>query len=317
MDIVGVDRFIVERTTRVLRSKQSELRRLDVFDERFYPPRDLDPETTARYFIVMVSMDHRLSRPGRPYRACLEDGCYEGADLLYRLGVRRLIEDVDFFTPEHLASIAIDEVKDTFSYGEISPPDIDIRTMLLRDLGFKLIKLYDSSVLKLIRESGNRIRGGFHGEGLVEKLRVFRAFEDPVEKKSMLFTKFMITRGLFNPVDELDVAVDNHLSRIAYRLGLVMVSGSLWSKIRGGIEVEYEEDVLLRLTIRRAYRYISTSSGLKPVIIDDYFWNMGRSICLRDTMPLCDKCLFRGFCRARRNNVFMVKEHVYYNTWYY
>jgi len=314
--MIGVDYNAVNRVAGLLRKTSVELDKLDLFDERYYPPRDMDTEIVLRYFIVMVAMDHRLSRPGKPYEACLSDGCYHGADLLYRLGSLKLREDPGFFSPEKLAEITIDEVREWLSVGSVQPVDIEVRTYLLRDLGVKLLKLYDGSVLELIKRSSNRVKGDLLNPGLVDNLKVFKAFEDPVEKKALLFVKFIIKRGLFKPVDQLDVAVDNHLTRISYRLGLVMVSGDLWRKIKEGVEVSVEEDVLLRLVVRRAYRELASKSRIDPCLIDDYFWIMGRTICIRDK-PLCDKCLFKNICLARRNNVFMVNEHVFYNTWYY
>jgi hypothetical protein len=317
LELVGVDMAVVERVARVLRRGEHRLEKLDVYDKRFYPPPSEEPEPTARYFLVMVAMDHRLSRPGRPYEACLEDGCYKGSDLLYRLGMAMYGENPEFFAPERLAEITVEDVKKWLSLGSAAPPDPEVRALLLRDLGVKLTKFYNSSVLRLIELSNNRVHGSIEAPGLAENLRVFRAYEDPVEKKTMLLAKFLVARGLFNPTDDLDVAVDNHLSRIAYRLGLVVVSGPLWSKIREGVEVTAEEDILLRLAVRRAYRYVAARSGLKPATIDDFFWIMGRKLCTRDTPPDCEKCLFKGYCRARKNSAFMVSEHVYYNTWYY
>lgn len=316
MDVIGIDHKTIERAARVLRNRQEELERLDLFDARFYP-RSESEEEILRYFIVMVAMDHRLSRPGRPYSACIENECYKGADLLYRLGSKVFHEEPEFFNPVRLAQIRVDDVIRVFSIGDASPPDPEVRTLLLRDLGYKLMKLYDGSVKKLLDLSNNRVRGSITQPGLVDHLRVFRAYEDPVEKKSMLLAKFLIGRGLFKPIDEIDVAVDNHLSRIAYRLGLVLVSGPLWEKIRKGLEVTSEDDTMLRLAIRRAYRLVAVKAGLKPSLVDDYFWLMGRKTCLRDEPPSCDRCLFKGFCMARRNNAFMVSEHLYYDTWFY
>lgn len=317
MEIVGVDIGVVERVARTLKHKSGALEKLDVYDTKFYPPVSDDPELVTRYFLVLIAMDHRLSRPGKPYEACLEDGCYKGADLLYRLGMKKYIEDPGFFSPERLVEIKVEDVREWLSIGNTMPPDLEIRTLLLRDLGYKLMRLYNSSALKIIEKSDNKIHGSLENPGLVDNLKVFRAYEDPVEKKAMLLAKFLITRGLFKPIDELDVAVDNHLSRIAYRVGLVMVSGPLWNKIKEGVEVTAEEDILLRIVVKRAYRYVAFKSGLSPIVIDDFFWIMGRKLCVRDRQPECEKCLFKSYCRARKNSVFMVNEHSYYNTWYY
>ncbi|WP_440059124.1 iron-sulfur cluster loop [Thermogladius sp. 4427co] len=316
MEVTGLDERTIERIGRILVKHFVKMGKLDVFDERFYPSRNAPPETVTRYFMVMVAMDHRLSRPGRPYEACLEDGCYHGADLLYRLGKLKLEEDPDFYSPERLSNISVDEVVKWLSVGEASPPDPEVRAFLLRDLGFKLLKLYNGSVLELLNKSNNRVRGDLEKPGLVENLRVFRAFEDPVEKKAMLLAKFLKARGLFNPVDDLDVAVDNHLTRQAIRLGMVMVSGDLWNRIRAGREINPDEDICIRLLVKKAYRLLASYSGLKPEVVDDIFWLHGRTICLRDS-PKCDECVFRQVCLARRNKSFMVNEPVFYNTWYY
>ncbi len=316
MLVIGIDKSAIEKISRLLVKRGIEFEQLDLYDPRFYPSKEYDRETILRYFMVMVAMDHRLSRPGKPYEACLDDGCYHGADLLYRLGMKMLVEKPEFFTPEYLSRVTIDDVKQWLSVGKAAPPDPDIRAYLLRDLGLKLVKLYNGRVNELVKLSGNRLRGRYGESGLLDHLRMFRAYEDPVEKKSLLFAKFLIHRGLFKPVDQLDVPVDNHLTRIALRLGLVMVSGTLWDKIRAGVEVDYEEDVMLRLFVRRAYRELAIKTKVEPGVLDDHFWLMGRRTCVRDK-PLCSKCVFKNICLAYKNNTFMVNEHTYYNTWYY
>lgn len=314
MFVVGVDERRVRSVSKVLVNRVAPSP-IDVFDEKFYPGKGVEDELVLRYFLVMVAMDHRLSRPGKPYEACLEDGCYHGADLLYRLGKRMFDENPDFFSPESLSRITVDGVKEWLSIGETQPPDPEVRAMLLRDIGVKLIKLYDSSVAKVIELSQGRLRSS-GGYGLLDLLRVFRAYEDPVEKKSLLLVKFLKNRGLFNPIDKPDVPVDNHLTRIALRLGLTMVSGKLWLKIKSGVEVTREEDLIIRLTVREAYRCLIEESGVDPGVLDDFLWKHGREVCIRDK-PRCNQCVFRNVCLASIDSNFMVNEHVHYNTWYY
>uniref|UniRef100_A0A7J3Y0L1 Iron-sulfur cluster loop n=1 Tax=Thermogladius calderae TaxID=1200300 RepID=A0A7J3Y0L1_9CREN len=316
MDLIGVDKKIVEKAGRLLKKHSLKLPKIDVFDHRFYPPADIDREEVARYLIVMVAMDHRLSRPGKPYEACLDEECYRGADLLYRLGKLKFDEDPSFFAPERLSNIRVEEVLNWLSVGKASPPDPEVRTFLLRDIGLKLGKLWGGSALNLIESAGGRVRGGLGDPGLADYMRVFRAYEDPVEKKTMLLAKFLKVRGIFNPIQPIDVAVDNHLTRQALRLGFISVSGELWSKIKSGVEIGPEEDILLRLSVKLSFRHLSHSTGLPAEVLDDFFWLHGRSVCLRDE-PDCERCVFRTVCVAYRNKSFMVNEPVYYNTWYY
>ncbi len=317
MEVIGVDDKRIRRIARILSRNKPVLEKLDLYDPRYYPGRGEPREQVLRYFIVMVALDHRLSRPGKPYEGYVDGEFYHGADLLYRLGKKMYDEKPEFYDPANLARLTVDEVKRWLSVDGVEPPDPEVRTLLLNDLGLKLCKLYDCKVSKLIEQSNNRLYGTLKEPGLIDNLRVFRAYEDPVEKKPLLLAKFLVARGLFKPVDDLNIAIDNHLSRIAYRLGIVMISGRLWDKIRKGEPVTREEDVLLRLVIRRAYRRLAEESDIDPGVIDDFFWIHGRKTCLRDEEPRCSRCIFEKVCYARRNKNFMVSEHYYYGTWYY
>ncbi|ADG90508.1 hypothetical protein [Thermosphaera aggregans] len=317
MELIGIDTLVIERMSRTIQRNRERMEKIDLFDPKFYPSKDEGEEEVLRYFTVMVAMDHRLSRPGRVYEACLEDGCYKGADLLYRLGKKKFDENPDFFTPEHLSKINKEDVEKWLSAGNARPVDIELRTYLLRDLGVKLIKLYDGKISSLLEATSSRLHGDGINPGLADLLRVFRAYEDPVEKKSMLLAKILYFRELFNPLDKPYIPVDNHLTRIALRTGMVVISGRLWNNIVNMREVTASDDILIRLTVREAYGLLSEKSGLSVWELDDHFWIHGRTICTRSEQPLCEKCMFKGFCRARKNNAFMVYEHIYYNTWYY
>ncbi|WFO74519.1 iron-sulfur cluster loop [Desulfurococcaceae archaeon MEX13E-LK6-19] len=292
---------------------------LNVFDERYYPPSSSDLETTLRYFLVVVALDHRLSRPGKPYEACLEDGCYHGADLLYRIARKILDENPRFYDPHVLSNLRVDEFTKYFNVKEATVPDPEVRTLLLRDIGVKLLKLYDGNAENIIKISGNRLKGSLGKPGLIDLLRVFRAYEDPVEKKLFLLAKFLEARGIIkvNDIEEKEVPVDNHLTRIALRTGIVSVYGVLWDKIRENKPVSWEEDILLRLSVRKAYKIVSLEAGIDPFLLDDFLWVFGRKACYRDEEPRCNECIFKEFCKAYRNAEYMVSEHYYYDTWYY
>ncbi len=306
----------------------------DFSNPKYYPPKNDDPENVLRYFIFMVALDHRVSRPGKPYEGIVDGEFYHGADLLYRLGAKKYLEDPKWFSPEHMASIRLDEFRSWLTVNNpkrSEPPDIEVRVMLLRDLGYKLVKLYSSSVSLLI-ESAKGYLKGLHG-GLIDRLKVFRAYEDPVEKKPYLFVKFITRRGLFNPIDKynLELPIDNHLTRIALRLGIVRVNGLLKEKIINHIEVSWEEDVLLRIAVRKAYKKLAELAGIDPTILDDFLWMFGRKCCTREK-PVCNTCtssckkygwcnssgcVLRNACLAGQGLLEKYFEHTYLNTWYY
>lgn len=317
MELLGIDTSVAEKMAKTLSRNRSEFQKIDVYDNRFYPSSNESVENVLRYFLVMVAMDHRLSRPGKAYSACLDDGCYKGADLLYKLGKKKFDESPDFFSPEKLSKVRVEEVEKWLSVGETRPVDLELRTYLLKDLGLKLLKIYDGSVLSIVNSAENRLHGDGVRPGLTDLLKVFTAYQDPVEKKTMLLGKFLSLRDIFKPIDKPYIPVDNHLTRIALRTGLVVLSGRLWNKIVNSTEVLPEEDIMIRLIVREAYGYLSEKSGVNVWELDDHFWNHGRKMCLRDERPLCEKCWFKGICRARRNSAFMVIEHVFFNTWFY
>jgi hypothetical protein len=203
------------------------LSRIDVFDENFFPGKNSLEEDTVRYLLVMVAMDHRLSRPDTRYEAFVDGEYYEGADLLYKLGKKVFDKDKEWFSPERLSTITKKEVIEWLSPNDkVRPPDPEIRTLLLRDIGLKLLKLYSGRASSLYKESCGKIVDRIRGCGLIDRLKVFQAYNDPVEKKPHLLAKFLIARGLFSPIDNDNerVPVDNRLVRLALRTGIVQLS---------------------------------------------------------------------------------------------
>jgi len=299
-------------------------------DPRYYPDAGSDPETVARYFLVMVAMDHRLSRPGQPYEAVVEGERFHGADLLYRLGRLMLDRDPGFFSPERLARATVEDVRRWLCRGGVCPPDPGARAALLRDLGSRLQSLYGGSAFRLLEEA----RGMLHtwdpaAPGLVERLRVFEAYSDPVEKKPMLLAKFLERRGLLEICDPWNkrVPVDNHLTRIALRLGLVELEPSLQRKVEEQAEATPWEDLLIRTAVREAWHLVASRAGVDEFILDDLLWTMGRKLCVHG-QPRCtgcqghwmctqSGCILRSVCPVGLGLRRPVEEHRFLNTWWY
>ncbi len=295
---------------------------------KFYPEEPASPRIVAMYFLVMVSQDHRLSRPGRPYEAVIDGEKLHGADLLYRLGIKKLKSDPEFFNAKNLSEITTDGVSSWLCIDGVCPPDIEIRTSLIRDLGRKLLKLYNGDPLEILRRCRARLRGTPDKPGFLDLLRVFMAYNDPVEKKSYLLAKFLERRGIikFIDVENKRVPVDNHLTRIALRLGIVELENFLKWKLLRRAKFEIQEDIMLRICIRETWYKLAKNAGIDPFILDDILWSFGRSICIAGT-PKCNacdkglycvdgKCVFRDLCRAYNTKTF-VNEHVFYDTWWY
>ncbi|MCX8184465.1 MAG: hypothetical protein RMI56_06290 [Sulfolobales archaeon] len=290
----------------------------DFTDTRYYPPRGDSAESVLRYFFFMVAIDHRTSR-FKPFEGYIGGEHYHGADLLYRLGMLKYRENPDFFSPEKMAGLSIEEVSKwlkTPSGDVIWDPEI--RVELLRDAGIKLIKYFNNSVSNFIKASGGFIRHPT-SRSLGALFKVFKAYSDPVEKKMFLFIKFTLRRGVLSVVDvqNLEVPVDNHLTRVALRLKLVEPDEEI-NEILSRLEVSDREDVELRAIIKRAYTCLSRLSGIRQDYLDDYLWTLGRKICTREN-PACERssyCPLSTVCVSYRNAAKIV-EHNYVNTYYY
>jgi len=215
----------------------------------------------ADFYFFVVSIDHRTSSPnGTAFEGYLEGEFFHGADLLYALAVRKLKEDPDFFTAEKMAQISDEDIGEWLSISTneervviYNPQE---RAELLRDLGEQLLQLgYKSSIELVNRSKGNVLRN--EGTGLLQLLKNFKAYSDPVSKKSFLWIKFLMGRGLLDIQDSenLNVPVDNHLSRIALRTGIVTVKDKeIRDRLRQEQPFTVSEDLELREAIRNALK---------------------------------------------------------------
>ena len=299
-------------------------------DPRYYPPKNEDPESVSRFFFFMVAIDHRVSRPSKPYIAEINGEVYEGADLLYRLGKITYDEDPSFFDPNRLKYISAHDIKKKFDISNAAIPDPETRAELLRDAATKLLEFYKGEVINIIKESKNFLK--HKGRGFIERLRIFKAYSDPVEKKSYLLAKFLERRKILEVKDwwNAEVPVDNHLVRIAFRLNLVTLDKETENRIRRYEEFKWHEDVEIRLAIRLAYKHLSKTLGISPFYLDDFLWLFGKRCCNTEK-PVCksrcndkcyeikgciENCIFLELCKEA-NATRPITEYNYYSTWYY
>ncbi len=270
-------------------------------DPLFFPPKDDSVERQLGFFLSMVAIDHRTRTELTDFSAEIEGRELVGADLLYYLGMG-VYEDRRSFTPEWLAHLTPEEAKRLLCFEENCVWDFYTRIFLLRDLGRKVRE----SFADLLLVDGL--------EELISNLSSFRAFEDPVRKKAFLLAKFLDGRDLVRLEGERQVPVDNHLIRIAMRLGMADPSEDLLERMRRDIELTREEDVEVRMTVREIWKEVSNRSGVEPFTLDDFLWPFGRSTCKEK--PNCRKCPLSEVCRANSTGRYW-KEPKHTLTWYY
>lgn len=323
------------RSSIVFSSMLSKIK-LDQFtDSRYYPPSGDDFENVARYFIFMVAIDHRTSRYS-DFEGYVDGGFYHGADLLYRLGKLKYDEDPDFFSPKFMANISVDDVRRWLRARGKKGCDVviwdpDVRALLLRDLGSKLNRYFDGHVLKLISLSRGFLKSNTT-YGFIDRLKCFIAYSDPLEKKSYLLAKFLSRRGIltYSDREHAEVPVDNHLTRIALRLGLLRLPKQVLRKIREKTHFTRSEDLVIRYAVRLAFKLASRVTNTDPLILDDLLWLFGRHCCTRrspvciakcsgkcSSLNLCsDGCPLGNICPSNASSD-ILSEHYYVDTYYY
>jgi len=255
-----------------------------------------------------------------------------GGDYLLAACRRRFDSDQDFFTANRMKSIREDGLKALLSDdGNADHSTIDRiaeRVGLLQDCARGLLERFDGDILRLYNISeGYLIRRD--RKGLLNLLKNFRAYSDPVEKKSFLLLLYLNESGVWKirDLENLKIAVDYHVMRIALRAGIVnVVDNALASRLLQRKRVKQSEDYEVRKTVREACSLLSKYSRHSAFDIDTMLWNMGRSCCFYKHDPICDtricykrdrcsfikatnylclgKCIFDGACLGSRNECY-------------
>jgi len=253
-----------------------------------------------------------------------------GGDYLLAACRRRFDSDQDFFTAKRMKSIREDGLKALLSDdGDPDRSTIDRvaeRVGLLRDSARVLLKRFNGDMMRIYDLSeGCLIRRD--GKGLLNLLKNFRAYSDPVEKKSFLLLLYLNESGIWKirDLENLKIAVDYHIMRIALRSGIVnVVNNALASKLLQRKRVKQSEDYEVRKAVREACSLLSKYSDHNAFEIDTMLWNLGRSCCFYEHDPICDgtichkrdrcsfikatnyscpgKCIFDGACLGSRKD---------------
>ncbi len=265
----------------------------DFLNSRLFPPQNADPEEVARFFFFVTSIDHRTSPPGQSFEGFVDDEYFQGADLLWHLSLRMFQQDSHLFHPQEMANITTKKVENWFTVNHpkrVTIRNPEERAILLRNGGQLLMEKYHGSVLTLLQVANHRvtIEPKTCHPGLLQLLSEFKAYEDPANKKTFLFLKFLLRRNLWEITDhdEVQIPVDNHLTRIALRTGIVTVSSDLANALRKRSPVVSETDIVLRRKIGRAFSIVGKHAERSVLELDDFFWHFGRQCCLLDD-PIC------------------------------
>jgi len=260
-------------------------------DPLLYPDRKTDLTLSANFFFFLVAIDHRTHPDEGTYEGIVNGTKLTGAELMYALAKRRLREDQAFFSPKSLCKVSVDEIINLFRVTEPRPMRIagpEERTVLLRDCAEKLQSNFAGSILNAVSQSGGWLCRE-DGQGFLQQLKQFKAYEDPMNKKSFLLVKFLERRHFINIRDpgNLHVPVDNILLRLALRTGIVkLIDYDLDRKIRSNEAVSQEQERMLRQSTLEAFNKVALSINMNATYLDDILWEFGRAHC-QVPKPFC------------------------------
>ena len=279
MPSVEVDEAVCSRIAERIRDVELKKARETVI------PRELGRELALRVLFFFSAINYDT----RGLWGVVRGRLVRGSDFLLHTLISLAEEDPSSLDPSSIAAL---ELKDFISwFGEAGegrlPRRPSERVALLRDTAERLLKHYGGSVCALLDACGGRVGGP---GGLRERLSEFKAFDDPLAKKVMVFAILARSEGLWEPVDEenITVGVDYHLQRVALRSGMVVVSDErLLQKLLFRRFVSAEEHSAIRIACLKAYKLVGHFSGRSQLDIDQLFWHLGRSCCHPGREPAC------------------------------
>jgi hypothetical protein len=254
----------------------------------------MSPEQVGNFYLLLVAICYQTSPRGKPpLEGEVEGRHLRGWDYLSAKLEAAARDNRAVLSPAFWAHVTTEEVRQLFHDGSLGDrlSDPAGRAVLIRDLGEQMLSRSWDRAGQIYEASGGRIASG--SPNLLSLLARFRAYDDPVRKKSFFFLELMQNSGLWKYADpeNLGPPIDYHEVRGHLRIGTVeILDGELFSKIRDGLEVTPEQDVCIRKAVYQALMLVSEYTGLgNPGQLHYLFWNVLRSCCTRDN-PHCNAC---------------------------
>jgi hypothetical protein len=257
-------------------------------------------EANLWFFLVAICQSTRT------LQGTIDGRWVRGWDYLVRSARRTMRADAGWFMAERLVGVTGERLQSVFSDDGVAEHTtldrIDERVALWQDASRLLLRRYDGDVMALYEQAHHRLRGT---EGILARLAECQAYSDPVEKKSFLFIMFASRCGAWavEDLENLRVAIDYHIMRVALRSGMVSVEASdLQRRLKARASVSPAEDNSIREAVREACELLVRYSGRSVFDIDNILWSLGRNCCFYDYEPICGehRCWRQAQCTLIR-----------------
>ncbi|HEY9188982.1 MAG TPA: hypothetical protein VIR55_13895 [Ignavibacteria bacterium] len=255
----------------------------------------LKEDVLKNFYFSLVSICHQTTPiNGQHFEGHIDGKLYRGWDYLREKWFIATKNNSELVYSQCLAAITYNDLVKIFSEEGCKTLlyDIENRVRLLNNIGevmqknkFKSIQdIYDKSKGYLVLDDGN---------GILNLLKEFKAYTDPVQKKSLYFLLLMKNHSFWAFKDEnnLGPPIDYHEIRGHLRLGTVeIIDDQLKEKVLNQIEINQEEDLYVRKSVYEAIMFISQETRYSASVLHYFFWNYFRNCCNRN-QPHCFECL--------------------------
>lgn len=246
-------------------------------------------EEITNYYFILVAICHQT----QSLIGSVKGKAYQGWDYLSRKLLFEASRDRGLLKPTVWKTVCPASLEKLFydpnSGSTLS--DLNRRSELIRDLGNVMCREQWSSADKLYELAQCRAATG--NPNLLGLLVRFRAYQDPVKKKSIFLLGLLANSGVwsYSDAESLGPPVDYHEVRGHLRIGTIEIQDeALREKILTSTPVSESEDVVIRRAVSAAIEYIASKSGRVTSIRLHYlFWNIFRNVCLREK-PHCREC---------------------------
>ncbi|MBM3210650.1 hypothetical protein FJZ33_00405 [Candidatus Poribacteria bacterium] len=256
------------------------------FAEQVAPRVNASDESKLHAFLWAAAICH--STKGG-LKGTLKGSAYKGWDYLLRAFCYAAEDKEAHVSPDFIAVISGDELFNLLTrYAEdreVNLPDIERRAEILNGCAIQLEKMFNKSVVNLLRQASNKVGGDFGAYALLSQLD---AFQDPLKKKSTAFLMTVYFSGAWKIIDNENVLpmIDYHRIRVLCRTGCISIQdpGLLRALISQQIVPQAIEESLRQASMK-VCKSVVVITGMPMFDFDVLLWAHARSCCRN--FPLC------------------------------
>jgi hypothetical protein len=242
---------------------------------------------------------------------------------IVKLSREHLIEKIKpFFSPDHNPK-------------KCTLDNLEERADLWLDMAENLVSHFDGKVENIFAPSDWKKTQ--NAEFFYQRFPLFKAFSDPLQKKTSFFLKLVHDAGLFNLGNLKNVIpiMDYHMQRLMLRTGCVEITDK---KLKNELltRTPILDDTVIRKTCIEAMASIAQISEKHIFKMNDVFYTLGRSCCAETTLchdHVCEKtpcsltktiylerhteCIFQKVCKGANDETYrlywqpVVETHFY------